>query len=344
MAILFSLLIFILTFQASVAPEVPVLPEVKTYDGLLHAIRAVQAASQQRIEQAVEQEKVREAWETGKLIDAHVLQYKERADYGKQVLERLARDLETSQTELSFMLQFARAYPIYSPGNKLSWSHYRSLLAINDSVERETLEKKAEEEGWSRDRLRAEVRRRKAARKPLEENALEPRLSATSGKVGTYRVIRAKVGPFRGELALDLGFANYYQPKGIKKFKEGELVQLEKGKLKPFKDSNQDRYTYQAYVSEIIDGDTFKAVIDLGFNIVTEQKLRLRGLDAPEIESSEGREAKEYLEKILKKGSPTLIKTVRSDKYDRYLADVWVGGTYVNQKLIDKGLAVRVSE
>ena len=39
-----------------------------------------------------------------------------------------------------------------------------------------------------------------------------------------------------------------------------------------------------------------------------------------------------------------LIRTVKSDKYDRYLADVWVGETYLNQKLIDKGLAVRVSE
>ena len=29
---------------------------------------------------------------------------------------------------------------------------------------------------------------------------------------------------------------------------------------------------------------------------------------------------------------------------DRYLADVWAGDTYLNQKLIDEGLAALVSE
>ena len=108
---------------------------------------------------------------------------------------------------------------------------------------------------------------------------------------------------------------------------------------------NEDRYTYKAYVSEIIDGDTVKAVIDLGFNIVTEQKLRLRGLDAPEIESAEGKEAKEFLAKQLTQpGASVLIRTVKPDKYDRYLADLWVDGKYINQELIDKGFAMRVSE
>ena len=41
--------------------------QVATYDQLVRAIRQVRAASRTRIEQAVEQEKVREAWETGKL-------------------------------------------------------------------------------------------------------------------------------------------------------------------------------------------------------------------------------------------------------------------------------------
>lgn len=86
-------------------------------------------------------------------------------------------------------------------------------------------------------------------------------------------------------------------------------------------------------------------MIDLGFDIVTEQKLRLRGLDAPEIESAEGREAKAFLEeRLAKAGAPVVIKTVKSDKYDRYLADVFVGGSYLNQELLDKDLAVRVSE
>jgi len=85
----------------------------------------------------------------------------------------------------------------------------------------------------------------------------------------------------------------------------------------------------------------------------TKQQLRLRGLDAPEIETTNGREAKEFLERSLRGNGPSdaaaisapvVITTTKSDKYDRYLVDVWVGDTYLNQKLLNEGLAVRVNE
>lgn len=71
-----SLLIisFLLLFAPKFTFAVQSLPEVQTYEQLLHAIRGVRAASQQRIEQTVDQEKVREAWETGKLVDSHRLE------------------------------------------------------------------------------------------------------------------------------------------------------------------------------------------------------------------------------------------------------------------------------
>ena len=124
-----SLLIFIQIPQGFAAPPVAALPrEVATYDELIRAIREARAVSQHRIEQAVDQEKVREAWETGKLIDEHILLHQEHAEYGKQVLERLAKDLQSSRTELSYMLQFARAYPVYPSNNQLSW------CALSDSL------------------------------------------------------------------------------------------------------------------------------------------------------------------------------------------------------------------
>ncbi|MFA5391632.1 MAG: hypothetical protein WC331_09455, partial [Candidatus Omnitrophota bacterium] len=58
--------------------------QVGTYDQLLSAVREMRSESRVRVEKAVEQERVREAWEIGRLIDAHVLQHKERADYAKQ--------------------------------------------------------------------------------------------------------------------------------------------------------------------------------------------------------------------------------------------------------------------
>ncbi len=337
----FLLLAFACSPPAFPAPAAQ--PVVQTYDQLIHAIREARAASEQRFEQ----EKVRLAWETGKLIDRHVLQHKERADYAKNVVIRLAKDLGMSSTELYYMLEFARTYSILPTSGELTWSHYRELLAINDPDQREQVTRQAEKEKWDVQRVRINVRRINASKG--SKNSSSEKLEAVQGKTGTYRVILAKAGPYQGALALDLGFSSYYKPDKKLKLREGDIVQQDPGRgsgLRKIPDATiAALYTYHAYVTQVIDGDTFHALIDLGFGFVIEQKLRLRGLDAPEIESTDGREAKAFLEKQLtRKRAPILIRTVKSDKYDRYLADVWVGETYVNQKLIDKGLAVKVSE
>ena len=96
---------------------------------------------------------------------------------------------------------------------------------------------------------------------------------------------------------------------------------------------------------KVIDGDTFKGTVDLGYNIATLQTLRLRGIDAPDVASSEGEEAKTYLkERLMESEEAVLIRTHKSGKYDRYLVDLFVEGDYINQELIETGLAVRVKE
>ena len=47
-----------------------------------------------------EAEHVRVYWETGRLIHAHVKQEKQRADYGLEVIKRLAEDLKIERTVL----------------------------------------------------------------------------------------------------------------------------------------------------------------------------------------------------------------------------------------------------
>ena len=216
-------------------------------------------------------------------------------------------------------------------------------MGINDSSEREALAREAQKEGWSRERLRAEIAKRHP-RRTLPPETLEAR----PGKIGTYRIVKAKAGEFKDKFVLDLGFSNYlslgeFSPRRWA-FHDRDIVTLEKRKLKKA-GIEEDLFTYKAEVFRVIDGDTLYAVVSLGFGFNTVQKLRLRGLDAPEIQTSEGQEAKAFVEKILKKtGGSILIKTKKSDKYDRYLADVWVGDTCLNQKLIDADLAVRVSE
>ncbi|MFH0986102.1 MAG: DUF1016 N-terminal domain-containing protein [Candidatus Omnitrophota bacterium] len=365
------------------SPQAASLPEVGTYDQLVAAIRKARAESQVRVEQAVAQEKVRENWEIGKLIDEHVLQHKERADYGKQVILRLSQDLSISDSELYSMLEFARAYPILPHAGKLTWSDYRELLAVNDPKDRDELTEKAAKENWNRDQIREEVKRRKAARNEAPAPAVvEEKLTAKLGKPGTYKMVKVKGGPEMGQLVIDLGFSNYYRTSRPLGFKDGAIIEalfaMPEGsspsdKIKLSKRTADDLYTYRASIIEVLDGDTVNAVVDLGFGVRSVQTLRLRGIDAPEMVSKEGKEAKAFLEKMLKgatsqgprdtkdsatgqeprttektwvveRGTEVLVKTSKSDKYDRYLADVFIDGLYVNQKLVEGGFAVRVRD
>ncbi len=368
------------------------------YDELLRAVRKVMAEGRTRAEQAVEQERVRTAWEIGKLIDEHILQHKERAAYGSRVIIRLAKDLGRSETELKYMLEFYRAYPIRRPAGELSWSQHEALLAINEPKQRKALADRASRENWKRDRLRQEIRQitreMKKEKNPSVAETVAPglpaveTLTAEPGKLRTYRVIRAKAGPLKGELVLDLGFATYHRPaKGLSRFKEGDLVSIPSPQPSPKvrggsegeqrrgvsspsgrgkgegKATTADLFTYTADIYEVLDGDTVNAVVDLGFNIFTQQTLRLRGIDAPELMTADGREAKEALEKMIAESpklraksknslssshlalsSPVLIRTTKSDKYDRYLVDIWNGDLYINQELVNQGHAVIVEE
>jgi micrococcal nuclease len=110
---------------------------------------------------------------------------------------------------------------------------------------------------------------------------------------------------------------------------------------------------YQYYVKEIksvVDGDTIDVVIDLGFNILFEQRVRMAGIDTPEsrtkdrFEKSLGIESKEYLKKHLKDAKSVVIKTEKmdsSEKYGRILGWVYINGDTVslNDMMINDGYA-----
>jgi len=83
-------------------------------------------------------------------------------------------------------------------------------------------------------------------------------------------------------------------------------------------------YTYKATVERVIDGDTLECTIDLGLYTKTRQKLRLRAIDAPELRTTRGQAAKAFVDEKLSGASEIVVKTYKSDKYDRYLADIFV--------------------
>jgi micrococcal nuclease len=103
-------------------------------------------------------------------------------------------------------------------------------------------------------------------------------------------------------------------------------------------------------VTGVVDGDTIDVVIDLGFDIMFESRVRLAGIDTPESRTKDkaekilGIEAKEYLKKILKDAKSVTVKTEKmnsSEKYGRILGWIYVDGDTesLNDKMINNGYA-----
>lgn len=115
-------------------------------------------------------------------------------------------------------------------------------------------------------------------------------------------------------------------------------------------------------MERVVDGDTLLVEIDLGFTNTTRQYLRLRALDTPEINTERGRKARDFVASLLKPAPFIILTTTRSDKFDRYLADVFIPGKdflkdwfrasaklnpsagliYLNNELLKHKLAVRM--
>jgi micrococcal nuclease len=87
------------------------------------------------------------------------------------------------------------------------------------------------------------------------------------------------------------------------------------------------QYIYQATLERVVDGDTVDVVIDLGFSTFRKERIRLYGIDAPEINTEAGKLAKAFVEGWFRDNPKFFIETIvaegksisRRDKYGRYL-------------------------
>ena len=109
-------------------------------------------------------------------------------------------------------------------------------------------------------------------------------------------------------------------------------------------------YSYRVKkVTKIVDGDTIDVLLDMGFDILYQQRVRLFGIDTPESrtrdleEKKYGLLSKYFLKAELSLGKKITVKTYKGDetgKFGRILGDIWIDGKSVNQKMCDKGYAV----
>ena len=108
-------------------------------------------------------------------------------------------------------------------------------------------------------------------------------------------------------------------------------------------------YSYRVKsIVKIIDGDTFDCIMDLGFDVLLEARVRMYGIDTPESRTRDLEEkkfgllAKDWLGNHL---NDSIIISTELDnekgKFGRVLGTVWAEGININEKMIDEHMAVR---
>ena len=156
------------------------------YQLLLERISSTYAQGRAAAMQAVNVQLLQTYWQVGRHIVEFEQQGQQRAEYGKALLQELARDLclrhgrGFNRSNLVYMRLFYLRYAIGEmPSHQLSWSHCVELLKIDDALERGFYEQQAIAERWSV----AELKRQKST-------ALFLRLAASKDKEGVLQLAR----------------------------------------------------------------------------------------------------------------------------------------------------------
>ena len=107
-------------------------------------------------------------------------------------------------------------------------------------------------------------------------------------------------------------------------------------------------YEYRATIRRVVDGDTVDITLDLGFDILYNNRIRLLGIDTPESRTRDldekklGLAAKERVRELCPVGSTVTVKTTKDGrgKFGRILGEIYVGDVNVNKLLVEEGHAV----
>ena len=107
-------------------------------------------------------------------------------------------------------------------------------------------------------------------------------------------------------------------------------------------------HEYNAIVRRVVDRDTMDVTLDLGFDILYNNRIRLLGIDTPESRTRDleekklGLAAKDRVKELCPVGSTVTVKTTKDGrgKFGRILGEIYVGDVNVNKLLVEEGHAV----
>lgn len=150
------------------------------YQQLVSNITSLWHQAKENAINAVNTELLDANWQTGKYIVEFEQGGKVRAEYGKQLLVNLAKDLTLhngrgfSRSNLSYMRKFYLSFPkCETVSHKLTWSHYFEILKCDEPLEMQFYLKQCIKEGWKVRELKRQMK-----------SALFQRLALSTDKEG----------------------------------------------------------------------------------------------------------------------------------------------------------------
>ena len=201
------------------------------YQKLVDNITTLWGESKAKAITAVNTELLDANWQTGKYIVEFELKGKDRAEYGKQLLVNLSKDLTTrngkgfNRSNLVYMRKFYLAFPICGTvSHKLTWSHYYELLKCDNSLEMKFYFNECIKEGWKVRELKRQMK-----------SCLFQRLALSTDKAGVLALaneghqVQTPQDIIRDPFVLE--FAGL--PKQ-KRYKEGDLEKALKDHMEQF--------------------------------------------------------------------------------------------------------------
>lgn len=131
---------------------------------LIEDIRSLLIESRKQLVQSVNSAMVQTYWHIGRMIVEDEQHGEQRAEYGKAQLEQIAKVLTLEfgkgfdTSNLRKMRQFYQVFPIQdSVSLKLSWTHYRVLMRLENPNAREWYMQESIENSWSARALERQI-------------------------------------------------------------------------------------------------------------------------------------------------------------------------------------------
>ncbi|MCH9740429.1 MAG: PDDEXK nuclease domain-containing protein [Epsilonproteobacteria bacterium] len=118
--------------------------QLKKNQNYIEDIKKLIENAKEKVVHTVDNQRVRLYWNIGQRVFEEEQEGKDRAEYGKQIIKNLSKEIEPlygsgySYRQLYLFLQFYKVFPIVNAvRSQLNWSQYKLLIRIKDEDKRE---------------------------------------------------------------------------------------------------------------------------------------------------------------------------------------------------------------